>query len=172
MKVNGSPKVCTRQSQDSRWFANLITSKSHRFFLLWLLPVGRRIIAERSKPAENTSRNSCRFLFGELYEVPICLIDSYPLALSFCVSRSRTFSLSFCRRYELSLLERTTSSTQSWAAYYITRTLPFRISTKKKKKESHGYLERAKSNSINIDSWSLFKYCSIFYVNKLYISAK
>lgn len=34
----------------------------------------------RAKSAGNADRNSCRFLFGELYEVLIYLIDSHPLA--------------------------------------------------------------------------------------------
>lgn len=85
MRINSSLKVCI-SSLKIRWFANLITSESHRSFLLWLLLIGHRIIAERSKPAANTGRNSCRFLFGELYEVPICLIDSHPFFLRFSFS--------------------------------------------------------------------------------------
>lgn len=108
---------------------------------------------KRKKEAAGSTRtcNSCRFLFGELYEVPICLIDSHPPTLSPCVSRPRAFSLSFCRQYESSLPGRTTLGTQSWATYII-RTLPFRVSSKKGKEIHAGVLiARAESNSIIID---------------------
>jgi len=55
---------------------------------------GRRIMAGEGKGGrgeiggEHGGRNSCRFLFGELYEVPIYLIDSRPLALSPCATSS------------------------------------------------------------------------------------